>query len=295
MKDIKSLNNNFPWLVFSLNSSYFALNCENITTITILPKKIIQPVLTPPYIRGLLDLRGDVIPLVNMRSLFEFPSAESERAEIVEVLEKGMNAHRNWINELDKTIKTGEEFKLSLDPHKCDFGKWYDSYQSKYYIVNSHLKKINQPHIDLHENGAKIVNLVKQPRTQEVEDQIQKYYAEIRNEFMPDILATVKDIQEDWVDAQKEMVIVFQYSDRKIGLIVDEVRSVEHLEILPQEVSLDMQSIAHFFSCIARSPRTNDVIFLVDESELGILFSQPDFDVNSLSTTPTTEGLTGTK
>jgi chemotaxis signal transduction protein len=89
MKDISTINNKYPWLVFNLNRSFFALNCENITSITILPKKITEPVMTPPHIRGLLDIRGEVIPLADMRELFGFPSMGTEFDELKSVINHG--------------------------------------------------------------------------------------------------------------------------------------------------------------------------------------------------------------
>jgi len=153
------MSSTFPWLLFNLAESHFAVSCENVTGIVILPPKIIQPVLTPEFIRGLLDLRGEVIPLVDMRELFKFKALHDEQSE-----------------------------------------------------------------------------------------------TRIENDL-------------------KEMVITIANGDRKIGLIVDEVNSVEHLERVSDAVNIDLAHIAHYFSGVARSPRSKEVIFLLEETKLCDLFS----------------------
>lgn len=279
MKDISSLNNNLPWLVFNLNKSFFALSCENITSITILPKNITDPVLTPSYIRGLLNLREEVIPLVDMRMLFDFPTAASELQELKKITASAVETHQVWINELTRCVEENDTFTKELDPEKCAFGKWLLSFDSKNNVINSHLRKITMPHRELHDEGRKIVELQKQQPSTERDKKIKEHLENVTKIIAPTIFAILTKIQEDWDIARKEMVIIFTHNNKKIGLIVDEVQSVEKLEILNQEVDTDMQSIAHFFNSLARSTRTNDVIFLIDETELGILFSETDFDI----------------
>ncbi len=277
MKDISSLNNNFPWLVFNLNKSFFALSCENITGITILPKKVTQPVLTPPYIRGLLNLRGEIIPLVDMRELFAFPTTMSEFEDFKKFKVSAITAHQGWVDELVRCVEEEDTFTRELNPDKCAFGKWLLTFDASNNIMNSYLRKIDPPHRQLHQEGGKIVELHKQPQSSEREKKIQESKENVTKVLAPTIFSILAKIEEDWCEAHKEMVIIFTYNDKKIGLIVDEVQSVECLEILNQEVNIDMQNIAHFFSSIARSTRSNNVIFLVDETELGILFSEADF------------------
>ena len=277
MKDINTLNNTFPWLVFNLNKSFFAFNCENITTITILPRNITEPVLTPSYIRGLLDLRGEIIPLVDMRKLFGFPTATSEFDNFKQTKAAAIAAHQAWVEELIRCAEENDKFTKETDPTKCDFGKWLIKFESNSNVIASHLRKINEPHNKLHQEGQKVVELQKQPHSPERDRKIKECAENAAQIHAPSVVSILEKIEEDWLDAQKEMVIIFTFNDKKIGLIVDEVQSVERLEILNQEINTEMQAISHYFSSIARSTRSDNIIFLIDETELGVLFSEADF------------------
>jgi len=278
MKDMSLLNNNFPWLVFNLNKSFFALSCENITSIAILPKGITKPVLTPPYIRGLLDMRGEFIPLLDMRNLFGFPTLGSEFDNFKEAKAAAVGAHQAWVDELTRSVEKGGIFTGELDPTKCTFGKWLATFNSCNNVINSHLRKINVPHRELHQAGTKIVELQKQSQSAERSKNIMECLEKVTQISAPAVFSTLVKIEEDWLEAHREMVIIFTYGDKKIGLIVDEVQSVEKLEILNQEVSRDMQGIAHFFTSIARSTKSDKIIILINETQLGILFSESDFN-----------------
>ncbi len=52
--------------------------------------------------------------------------------------------HRNWLNELEKSVKEKSEFRLARDPHKCAFGRWYYSYRSDSPWMTAVLRKFEQ-------------------------------------------------------------------------------------------------------------------------------------------------------
>ena len=63
------------YLTFTLDEEMFAINIANthevldLTTITRVPR-------TPEFLRGVINLRGSVIPVVDMRLKFDMPKAE---------------------------------------------------------------------------------------------------------------------------------------------------------------------------------------------------------------------------
>ncbi len=65
-----------PWLVFNLNQGYYALNSSVISSIVELPDKITPLHNVPNYVYGLINYRGRVIPLLDLRQLLEIRSLE---------------------------------------------------------------------------------------------------------------------------------------------------------------------------------------------------------------------------
>lgn len=68
-----------PWLVFNLNQGYYALNSSVISSIVELPDKITPLHNVPNYVHGLINYRGRVIPLLDLRQLLEIWSLEEAR------------------------------------------------------------------------------------------------------------------------------------------------------------------------------------------------------------------------
>jgi len=77
----------FPWLVFRLSNSLYTVNSKIITSIVIVPEHVTKVPKIPEYMRGLIHLRGNVIPLLDLRALFDIKSVKGEIKEMVVVLE----------------------------------------------------------------------------------------------------------------------------------------------------------------------------------------------------------------
>lgn len=83
----------FPWLIFKLNDNLYTLNSKLITSIVIKTEEITLVPNVPEYIEGLIHLRGNVVPLINLKILFKIKSDKEESdakgiKEMVIVLEK---------------------------------------------------------------------------------------------------------------------------------------------------------------------------------------------------------------
>ncbi len=80
----------FPWLLFKLDNSLYTINSKLITSIVICPEEITYVPKVSKYITGLIHLRGNVVPLIDMKLLFDMESKNdiNESKGMVVVLEK---------------------------------------------------------------------------------------------------------------------------------------------------------------------------------------------------------------
>lgn len=80
----------FPWLLFKLDNSLYTINSKLITSIVICPEEITYVPKVSKYIIGLIHLRGNVVPLIDMKLLFDMESNNdiNENKGMVVVLEK---------------------------------------------------------------------------------------------------------------------------------------------------------------------------------------------------------------
>lgn len=85
----------FPWLIFKLNDNMYTVNSKLITSIVIMPEVVTFVPNVADYMSGLIHLRGNVVPLINLKVLFGIEtgterdeSAADEEKKMVIVLEK---------------------------------------------------------------------------------------------------------------------------------------------------------------------------------------------------------------
>lgn len=220
---------NYPWLLFQLENDYFAINSRRIRGIMICPDNLTRLPDSPAFVRGLFMQRGSIIRLVDLRMLFGMENLEEQREIFHAMLETRKQDHLNWVAELERCIECGEEFSLATDPHKCAFGKWYDSYEADNLAVAHHLRKIEEPHRRLHEAALAVNKCEKHCESCGREKCLKTVMEELRGELVPRIVSLLDEAQDVFQESYREMAIVIEEGDRRLGLLVDQVHSVEDI------------------------------------------------------------------
>ena len=64
---------NLPSILFKISNTAYGISCESVLSIVIL-NEITEIPKTPEYIRGVTNLRGKIIPLIDMRKFLGFNS-----------------------------------------------------------------------------------------------------------------------------------------------------------------------------------------------------------------------------
>ena len=77
---------------------------------------------TPPYVRGVINLRGRVIPVVELRSKFQMPTVEDTEKSCVIVVQVTQG---DLTVTIDGEVGEFREFKLRRDPDCPDCGSLY--------------------------------------------------------------------------------------------------------------------------------------------------------------------------
>ncbi|UWQ78208.1 chemotaxis protein CheW [Leisingera sp. S132] len=74
---------------FLIDDSEFAIPVSSLQEIVNEPEDISPVPLAPPFMLGLFNLRGMIVPVIDLRSLLEFPAADSIQARKVAIIEHG--------------------------------------------------------------------------------------------------------------------------------------------------------------------------------------------------------------
>lgn len=138
-----------PWVIFHLLDEQFAVSANHVREMVAMPKVVPVPQ-TPDYIRGVINLRDQVIPVMDLRLRMGMTSLVDETEDLIKLLDQREQDHKNWIAELESSVREQRGFKLATDPHKCAFGKWYDNFKTENRILAGCLRKFDAPHQKIH-------------------------------------------------------------------------------------------------------------------------------------------------
>lgn len=253
----------YPSIIFRLKDDYYSVSSESVQTIMQMPafKKIPN---SDPMITGIFMLRDVTVPLLDMRVAFEMKTINDEYKEFCEMIDLRKQDHVIWVDELRRCTATGSKFTLAKDAHKCEFGRWYDSYDTEHNIVLSHLHQIEIPHHRLH-NSA---NVIEEMLAQDNQEGIKEVMAKIDNDYMPKILNLLEETKQIYREAYREMVLVLTGRSKSIGLIVDEVMAVEVLGDVSGDDAVRRLNNTRYISGVKKSEKINEIIMDIDANRL---------------------------
>ena len=234
-----------------------------------------------PYIRGLINLRGSVLPVLDLRLRLGLPSALDELDALIRVFDAREQDHRNWIQELDASIRERRPFTLTTDPTACAFGRWYASLKSDNIVLQTHLRRIDLPHREVHRRGAEALAHEKAGNF-EAAAAIAK---DIHEHSLQRTLDAMEDAKAGLRDAHREIAIVVQGPAGRLAVVVDAVESVEALR--ERDEADDQQAVLSStepeLTSIRRRMKDDALVIEVDAWQLTRLELSGHTDVATLA------------
>ncbi|MBP7652700.1 chemotaxis protein CheW [Candidatus Dependentiae bacterium] len=82
-EDLFNMQNKSQFVCFELNSQEFGLKVENVVEVIPVPE-VTSVVHTPEFIRGVINLRGEIIVIIDLKIFFSLPKTDiTEKSKIV--------------------------------------------------------------------------------------------------------------------------------------------------------------------------------------------------------------------
>jgi len=219
------------WVIFELRDLRYGVRAEQVTEMVILDQTV-AIARAPATVRGLLNLRGRVLPVVDLRLRLGMPSAPQEVDDLCQLLLAREQDHVRWLDELEACVRERREFKLALDPTKCAFGKWYYAYRPENAVLRLQLAKLAEPHRRIHETAG----LVMKALADADPGRAQATMASARLGTLATLRRLLAETGEVIREQQREIAVITGDGSRPWGLIVDAaigVRSIRDDEIEP--------------------------------------------------------------
>jgi chemotaxis signal transduction protein len=215
------------WILFELNGQSFAILAEHIREMTVLEAVHRSPI-APAHVRGTMLLRGHCISTVDLRVLLGMRSYREDHRTLVADFAQRKQDHINWLTELESSVRENRPFKLTLDPHRCAFGRWYDQYRPDDAVLSLKLLQFDRPHQIIHALGASVRGLVEQGRQPEALAMIE----DARAKDLSSLLKLFDETSPMIASLARELVVIVSNGTRQMGLIVDDVNDMREFDSL---------------------------------------------------------------
>lgn len=261
-----------PWVLVRLGRSVLAVESSNVREMLLLPQTTGVPNVGSE-IRGIVTLRNRAIPIVDLRRLLGMPSLVEDADALNATLSQRAEDHRRWVEELDASVTERRKFTLTLDPHQCAFGKWYDAFSSSSVVLDSHLKRFDQPHKAIHALGGDVADLVKR----NLHDEARALIARARTSTLATLMQLFDETPTILAEMNREMLIVLADGQQLIGVTADAVESVEPIQ--PETIGdIDLPREARGRGPVTQTARTvkgDQLVLILNAKTLLAQFSRP--------------------
>lgn len=265
-RDASSDFSSFPSLSLRLVNTRYAVTAKCVSSIVISDSKLVNLPEAPHYCKGLMHMRGQMIPIMDMRSLFGYKTMDQEHAEFCEMLDMRKQDHVNWVTEFERCIAAGESFGLATDPHKCKLGIWFDSFSSSYGNINIHLHKLSEPHESLHKLAKEYNELLSAGKLSE--EKKQSLLKKAKEDYVPAVLDLLEQTKQVFNENIQSLVVVIENGHHTLGLIVDEVLAVDTLLTVTTAEDVRFMDSSRFISGIANEANSSETYLMLDHEAI---------------------------
>ncbi|MFN7993880.1 MAG: chemotaxis protein CheW [Bryobacteraceae bacterium] len=178
---------------------------------------------TPPYVRGVINLRGRVFPVVDLRKRLGIDSLAEENAAFCALMEQRRQDHVNWVSELEASVRESRRFSLATDPHRCAFGLWYDHYKPENVWIANLLHRFVEPHLKIHQTAGRASALQAQGDWEGALSLIEQ----TRKGVLRKMIELFSELAQLIVDSTQEVVVLLQTQHKTLAVSVDEAVAIE--------------------------------------------------------------------
>ena len=262
---LKSYPAEMPWAIVQAKNQAFAVATQDLREMVIMPEVAEIPDV-PDYVRGVINLRGRVIPLLDLRKRMGLTSAREETESFCTLMEQREQDHRRWLNELEASVKECRPFTLATDPHKCAFGKWYDTYHADNSWVDGLLKRFDAPHQEIHGIAIQVENL----KAKEAHGAAEELIRKTREGALAKMLKLFADLRELVRHAGRETAVILQNEGKMFAISIDLAESIEKLqpgsiEEVPAAVPIANDAVVKRFG---KRAKNGEVVLIIETDRL---------------------------
>lgn len=287
---MKSQNQEDRWLICEVLSQPFALCVSGVVELLSLRDILVTPIPnTPDHICGLINLRGQSLGLLDVRTMFGMQSMQDETEEVLQMLSDREQDHIHWLNELAASVRENRPFSLATDPHLCKFGVWYDQlmgdreelsrFTNDQLSLLEVLDQFDLPHQRIHSLAEQMADLRNADKT---EDAI-ALLDEAKNTDLKLLLELFEKTRQMIRTLRHGVAIVVETKSKRLALLFDNASEVKQF---PAEAHRPLETANNakgLISGFIQDEETEDLIQVIGLEEIADFRSSRPAPVSKLA------------
>lgn len=265
-----------PWVVFRLGNHRLALSAAWVREMAALPEVTVLPG-ADPHLRGMVDIRGLLMPLMDLRRRLGLPSLSHEAEELIRELDQQEQGHGQWLRQREEAAFQGRPQAAGRDPGQCPFGLWLSRRRAQGGVLAGCLDILDSPHRQAHLAAAQAADPPARGQTKKAAQPL----AKAQPGPPTGLSRAVERCRRNLRRPQKEIALVMQHQGSPLALAVDEVEAVEPLA--PSGMDWNRADLGQLnqrlVSGVAQRPEGGEMVFLLELTQLleeGRRLASPD-------------------
>lgn len=252
-------------LSFRVAGDEYAFDIARVSEIIKVPRITAVPNV-PPYVKGLVTIRNQLMPIIDLRALLGLAPLRSERNATIDA---GAEAHREWLDGLIHALAANRPVTLTTtgaaDHGMAEFGQWLDAYNSSSIEVEAVTKQLKRARADLFSAARGL--LAAPEKTPDPAGQAEARLRPLLTLIL-DTLDTLKATMARHILADQRALVIAR-AGTQLGFLVDRVDEVlriprSHIDPTPALATTKREEL----KAVARLDHGDRLIMIMDESAL---------------------------
>jgi purine-binding chemotaxis protein CheW len=173
---------------------------------------------TPSYVLGVLSVRNTLLPVIDLRKLFDLPSLGED---IRENLERLRREHELQVRDIVNSLTLGADItRYSFE--ECALRRWLEEFKTSSEDLARSIQSARYDHQELHRKMEEAGRL-KDASSEEIDA-----FSKELNHFLERLNIDIEEIGSSIETAVKEdqKILVVQFKDLSVGFLVDRMQQV---------------------------------------------------------------------
>lgn len=218
-------------LIFETAGQLYSIPGDRLIQIIDLPPLTSFPHM-PPALRGVMDFRGEAVPLLDLRQKLGHIPLAQELTELIKSLELRKQDHLNWLDKLKDAVYHQREITVETNPHRCAFGRWYDSFKTDSAILEYFLSRFDKPHQRIHQLAIEAQELMQTGQQETAHELI--HAAE--NKELKQLIKLFDNAPEQITNYSYEYAVVVESGEKKMAVVVDALKCFDKFDAITEEL-----------------------------------------------------------